>query len=372
MRNCLNRQSTAIVHPAECPYCLTPLSSSPTTATSPSLDPPTPSPLPAHLLTCDLVPVPCPFAPYGCPTRLSRAQLQLSHLAPPPDQACALQPLAPLLVQFDTLQDENRALRARCEALEEGMAEMRRMMKGVKRGMGEWWGGAEAAGANEAQGGGQERGPAVAEVVAPSQSPSLPHTGRPAFPPFASSTSSIPSPQQTSPAHTPLPTLLSSHSAHLATLDASLSALDARHTQARTDATHAVRAEIHDLRQGLLAVRAQVMHLHVDQARRDAMQRGGVWGSPFRGVGGRIGGDEGEEGGSGSGSDDEMGGMARGYRGGMGMGMGMMRDVGMMDPGTMGMGVGMSGSGPRFGMFPLGMAGRPMYSPPGMGGGIKL
>jgi len=350
--------------PIECPYCLVTLA-------------PTGS-LPSHLLDCEIVPMPCPFASHGCPTRLSRAQLQLSHLTPHHDQPCAFQPLQAFLSQFDRLEDENRTLRARCDALEDGMREMRAMMEAVQLGMGDYWvGPEEEAGA----GGGAEGAPGREEGARHSAATRLPtptqSRSRPTLPPSAFSNSSASAVFSSQPNPPPLPSVISSHTTRLASLDSSLSALDARHTQARTDATHALRSEMHDLRQGLLAVRAQVMHLHIDQARRDAMQRGGGgWAGPLRGLGGRAAGEEGEEGGSASGSDDETGGflLGRGYGGGIGVGMGM--GMGMMDGMGMGMVRGMGGIGPRFGMFhpspPLGAHGRSMYPPPGLGGGIKL
>lgn len=329
-------QPSDIPDPPLCPHCLADIPASSSFAT--------------HLLSCELVPVNCPYAPYGCPIRLPRAQLQQIHLsAEAEEQPCAFQPLREFLGTVDRLEDENRVLRTRCEALEEGMREMRAMMEAVTKGMGGFF----VPPASLADGVLDAGLPSERHSIAsaPSTTPAAPRPGSSPLSPTVDDYFNSPAIAGPS-TPTPLPALLASHQSTLASLTTSLSTLDSRHTQARTEATHALGSEIHDLRQGLLGVRSQVMHLYVEQARRDVL-RGGF---------GRVGGPsmrvDGEEGGEGGSSSDEEGGYHP-----------IGSSFSYSGPGMVGM-PGM-GAGPRFGTPFYGPHGRP-YLPMGMAGGMKL
>ena len=57
--------------------------------------------------------------------------------------SCAYEPMKEFLDRYEArmgeVEGENTVLRMRCERLEEGMREMRDVLEGVRRGMGEFW-----------------------------------------------------------------------------------------------------------------------------------------------------------------------------------------------------------------------------------------
>ncbi|KAM0748678.1 hypothetical protein T439DRAFT_316602 [Meredithblackwellia eburnea MCA 4105] len=93
--------------------------------------------LPAHFLQCPSIPIPCPHASHGCPHRLPRSMMVEEHL----EVTCAYEPLKDLLKLYDarleSAANENVVLRRRCEALEDGMRDMKDMLDDVRRSMGD-------------------------------------------------------------------------------------------------------------------------------------------------------------------------------------------------------------------------------------------
>ncbi|SCV69721.1 BQ2448_1115 [Microbotryum intermedium] len=250
-----------------------------------------------HLQTCPMIPIPCPHASHGCSTRAARSLMAEEHL----DVSCPFEPIKTYLDQqkstIDRVEGENWWLRQRVGKLEEGMRELRDVLEGVRRGMGEFW----------------VAPPPSTSVLEPGQIDLSSSTKR--FD-LTSSFEAVPPSGSTVPFHTPLASLalatpsntlstqISSLQSQLASLQSSHSSLEAGLSQTIHHDSIRTGEEIASLRAVTHGLRMQMHHVMMDVNRVVSRRTGGAaLGAAGSGVG--IGS---ASSGDSEGSDEELGG----------------------------------------------------------------
>ncbi|SCZ89367.1 BZ3500_MvSof-1268-A1-R1_Chr9g10384 [Microbotryum saponariae] len=246
-----------------------------------------------HLENCPMIPIPCPHAAHGCSTRVARSLMADEHL----DVACPYEPIKTYLDQqkgiIDRVEGENWWLRQRVGKLEEGMREMREVLEGVRRGMGEFWVAPEPSSV-----------PEPTEVDATSSTERFDSTPLlEALPLSVSVGSRLSSPGLATPSTT-LSTQLSSLQSQLGSLQSSHSSLEAGLSQTIHHDSIRTGEEIASLRAVTHGLRMQMHHVMMDVNRLISRRMGGA---AMGAVGGGVGIGNASSGDS-EGSDEELGG----------------------------------------------------------------
>ncbi|SGY14245.1 BQ5605_C010g06117 [Microbotryum silenes-dioicae] len=246
-----------------------------------------------HLETCPMIPTPCPHAAHGCSSRVARSLMADEHL----DVACPYEPIKTYLDQqkgiIDRVEGENWWLRQRVGKLEEGMREMREVLEGVRRGMGEFWVAPEPSSV-----------PQPTKVDATSSTERFDSTPLLEALPLSVSVGSRLSSPGLATSSTTLSTQLSSLQSQLGSLQSSHSSLEAGLSQTIHHDSIRTGEEIASLRAVTHGLRMQMHHVMMDVNR---LVSGRMSGAAMGAVGGAVGIGNASSGDS-EGSDEELGG----------------------------------------------------------------